>query len=176
VPGQGRRMTSGARDVRDDQRDETPLQRADRNWAELLGELRVTQTGVAILFSVLLTVPFSARFDGVTPAQERIYLTALLLSAASTVTLIAPVAVHRLLFAGGHKPRIVRIANRLAVTGLGLLCLTLGAVLLLIMDVVLAQRTLAVGISTVFTVGTLALWSLPALLRGDSDGAGRMAP
>ena len=158
-------MTPREPSVPEDERDETPLERADRNWAELLGELRVTQTGVAILFSVLLTVPFSARFDDVTPLQERVYLAALLLSAASTVTLIAPVAVYRLLFAGGHKPRIVRIANRLAVTGLGLLCLTLGAVLLLVMDVVLAQRVLAVGISVAFTVGTLVLWSLPALVR-----------
>jgi len=156
------------RRARSDERDETPLERADRNWAELLGELRVTQTGVAILFSVLLTVPFSARFDTVTPLQERVYLAALLLSAASTVTLIAPVAVHRLLFASGHKPRIVRIANRLAVTGLGLLCLTLGAVLFLVTDV-LVDRVLAVGISAAFTLGTMALWSLPALVRGDSD-------
>jgi hypothetical protein len=38
-------------------RGEGDLQRADRNWDELLGELRVTQNGVAILFSLLLTVP-----------------------------------------------------------------------------------------------------------------------
>ncbi len=159
------------RRARSDERDETPLERADRNWAELLGELRVTQTGVAILFSVLLTVPFSARFDTVTPLQERVYLAALLLSAASTVTLIAPVAVHRLLFARGHKPRIVRIANRLAVIGLGLLCLTLGAVLLLVTDV-LVNRSLAIGISAAFTLGTMALWSLPALVRGGhTEGA-----
>lgn len=44
-------------------RGESDLERADRNWNELLGELRVTQTGVAILFSLLLTVPFSARFE-----------------------------------------------------------------------------------------------------------------
>jgi hypothetical protein len=33
-------------------RGEGELERADRNWTELLGELRVTQTGVAILFSL----------------------------------------------------------------------------------------------------------------------------
>ena len=47
-------------------RDETPEQRADRNFGDLLQELRVTQTGVQILFSLLLTVPFSARFEQVT--------------------------------------------------------------------------------------------------------------
>ncbi|MGG1910204.1 DUF6328 family protein, partial [Microbacterium sp. NRRL B-14842] len=32
------------RDDRDDGRDETPNERADRNWEELLQELRVMQT------------------------------------------------------------------------------------------------------------------------------------
>ena len=44
-------------------RAEAPLQRADRNFAELLQEVRVAQTGVQVLFGFLLTVPFTARFD-----------------------------------------------------------------------------------------------------------------
>ena len=90
--------------TRDQDRDETDLERADRNWDELLGELRVTQTGVAILFSVLLTVPFSARFEDVDAFQRNVYLVALLLSAATTVVLIGPVAYHRVLFAQGRSP------------------------------------------------------------------------
>ena len=144
-------------------RQETPLQRADRNWDELLGELRVTQTGVAILFSVLLTVPFSARFQGVDPFTKGVYVSALMLSAATTVTLIGPVAFHRLVFAKGRKPHLVRLGNRMAVTGLGLLCLTLGAVLLLVTDVLLARPT-AVVLSAAFTVLTAAMWSVPAAL------------
>ena len=147
----------------DDGRRETPLQRADRNWDELLGELRVTQTGVAILFSVLLTVPFSARFEDVDPFTKGVYVTALLLSASTTVTLIGPVSFHRLLFAKGRKPHLVQLGNRMAVTGLGLLCLTLGAVLLLVTDVVLARPT-ALVVSALFTAGTAATWSVPAAL------------
>jgi len=144
-------------------RDETEDERADRNWEELLGELRVTQTGVAILFSVLLTVPFSARFEDVTGFQRSVYLTALGLSAATTVTLIAPVATHRLMFRMGLKEQVVQLSNRLAVTGLALLCLTLGAVLLLVTDVVLS-RVEAVVLSLAFTVGTALLWGVPAAL------------
>jgi len=154
------------------QRDETDLERADRNWDELLGELRVTQTGVAILFSVLLTVPFSARFDAVTPSQERLYLVALMLSATTTVTLIAPVACHRILFAQGQKAGVVKIANRLAVLGLGLLCLTLGSVLLLVTDV-LVDGPVALVVSLLFTVGTAVLWFLPPLVRRIAGRAGR---
>jgi hypothetical protein len=41
-------------ELRDDRwnkqvRDETPMQRLDRNWADLLQELRVVQTGVQLL-------------------------------------------------------------------------------------------------------------------------------
>ena len=42
----------------DDARDETPQERADRNWNELLQELRVSQTGVQVLAGFLVTLPF----------------------------------------------------------------------------------------------------------------------
>ncbi len=46
----------------DDQaRKETPTQRLDRNWGDLLQELRVVQTGVQLLTGFLLTLPFQAR-------------------------------------------------------------------------------------------------------------------
>jgi hypothetical protein len=118
---------------------------------------------VAILFSVLLTVPFSARFDDVDPFTQQVYVVALVLSAATTVTHIGPVAFHRLLFAQGHKPDLVRLGNRMAVTGLGLLWLTPGSVLLFVTDVVLTPWT-ALALSAVFTVGTGVLWSVPARL------------
>jgi hypothetical protein len=145
-------------------RDETPLERADRNWDELLSELRVTQTGVAILFSLLLTVPFSAGFDDVDAFQRRVYLVALLLAATSSVMLIAPVAYHRVLFAKRQKQAVVRASNRFAIVGLALLCLALSAVLLLVADVLL-PRGYAFGVAGVFGVGTATLWTVPALLR-----------
>jgi hypothetical protein len=145
-------------------RGESDLERADRNWDELLGELRVTQTGVAVLFSLLLTVPFSSRFEDVTSFQRQVYLAALLLSAASAIVLIAPVAYHRLLFRQRQKPHVVQVANRMALAGLGLLGLTLVAVLLLVTDVLLA-RPIAVTIAAVFAAGTTGLWVLPGALR-----------
>lgn len=154
-------MTQGGGD---EHRGEGPLQRADRNWNELLSELRVTQAGVAILFSLLLTLPFSAGFDDVDAFQRRVFLVALLLAAASLVVHVAPVAYHRLLFAQRQKPAVVRVANRFALTGLALLCLALSAVLLLVADVLL-PRGYAVGVAGVFGVGTATLWTVPAGLR-----------
>ncbi len=45
------------------------MERADRNVAELLQELRVTQTGIQILFAFLLTLAFSPRFPSLDAVQ-----------------------------------------------------------------------------------------------------------
>jgi len=57
-----------------DGRDETPDERMDRNWNELLQELRVAQTGVQILTGFLLTVPFQQRFGDLDTFQTDVYL------------------------------------------------------------------------------------------------------
>ena len=48
--------------VQENDRDESRAERLDRNWIELIQELRVAQTGVQVLAGFLLTLPFSARF------------------------------------------------------------------------------------------------------------------
>ena len=99
-------------------RDETDVERLDRNLIELLQEVRVVQTGVQVLFAFLLTVPFSARFDEITDFQRGAYFAALVGSAAASVLLIAPTAVHRILFRLGQKEYMVEVSNRLALGGL----------------------------------------------------------
>ena len=145
-------------------RNETPAQRADRNFNDLLQELRVTQTGVQVLFSLLLTVPFSQRFESVSDFQKDVYFLALLLAAGTVASLVAPVSVHRLLFHTGEKPWVVKVSSRLAIAGLVLLCLTLTAVMLFITDV-LFDDALAIVTATVFAAGTVTLWFVPPLLR-----------
>jgi hypothetical protein len=142
---------------------ETDDERADRNYGDLLQELRVTETGVAILFSLLLTVPFAARFPDITATQRGTYVVALLLAAAANVALIAPVAHHRLLFARGRKEQVVRWAGRLALAGLVLLALAVAAVLLLVVDAVLPTTT-AAAVAVAFALLTSALWLGPPLL------------
>jgi Family of unknown function (DUF6328) len=51
-------------------RGETPMQRADRAYGEILQEVRVAQTGVQILFAFLLALAFQARF-GDMPLRAR---------------------------------------------------------------------------------------------------------
>jgi hypothetical protein len=55
-------------------RDAGEKHRWDRNFADLLQELRVAQTGVQILFAFLLTLPFSNGFPKTTAFQKDIYV------------------------------------------------------------------------------------------------------
>jgi Family of unknown function (DUF6328) len=117
------------------QRQESDLQRLDRNFNELLQELRVAQTGVQILFAFLLTLAFTERFGAVTEFQRGLYYATLVAAALATSLLIAPVSLHRLLFRRHQKRRVVNAANRLALGGLVALWLALVGVLWFITDV-----------------------------------------
>jgi hypothetical protein len=61
-----------------------PGEKLDRNWNELLQELRVVQTGVQILTGFLLTLPFQQRFLHLNDFQRGGFLAAVLFAAAAT--------------------------------------------------------------------------------------------
>jgi len=132
-------------------RGETPLQRADRAYGEILQEVRVAQTGVQILFAFLLTLAFTARFTSVTNFQRGIYVVTLMLAAAAAALLIAPAAFHRVVYRRRLKQHLVHAASRLALAGLALLLLAMISALLLILDVVTGA-----GPAMILTAGMLA--------------------
>jgi hypothetical protein len=110
-------------------RDETEMQSVDRQFTELLQELRVAQTGVQILFAFLLGLAFTPRFPDLTGGQQAIYLVTLVLSAVSAALLIGPVGYHRTVFRQRLRPQLVKTGHRYAIAGLVLLLLALvGAV------------------------------------------------
>jgi hypothetical protein len=123
-------------------RDETPMERADRNYNELLQELRVAQTGVQILFAFLLTIPFQQRFaEEVGAGLRQEYLATLLVTTMATALLIAPVTMHRILFRQGLKPQLVTTADLLAKAGLACLAFAVLLAVFLIVSVVSARDT-----------------------------------
>lgn len=145
-------------------RDETPEERADRRWADLLQELRVAQTGVQILFGFLLTVVFQQRFQQLSDADRHLYAVTVVLGAATTGALVSPAAMHRLLTGRQLKPQTVVWASRLTVLGLFLLLCTMTCALLLVLRLVLPSATaawLAVGLVLWFVLCWLAvpLWT-----------------
>ncbi len=117
-------------------RRESDAARLDRNFAELLQELRVSQTGVQILFAFLLSIAFQQRFKDLSDAQLHLYLGTLISAALAAVFLIAPVPIHRILFRLRLKVELVRWTSRLAVTGLTFLLLAIVGAVALIVDFV----------------------------------------
>jgi len=147
-----------------DQRQETPLQRLDRNWADLLQELRVIQTGVQLLTGFLLTLPFQSRFEQLTQFRQVVYLITLSAAVISTGFLIAPVSLHWFLFRRHARRVTVDVAHRLARIGTALLAAVV-AMVLLIFDVVsgLTAGVIAAAAATVLLAG---LWvALPLAIR-----------
>jgi hypothetical protein len=131
-----------------DPRDESEAERADRNLAELLQELRVVGLGVQVLFGFLLSLPFTTRFTRLSQGQRDLYLATLVLAAVATALLLGPVAFHRLVFRRGQKERLVRAANVMAVAGLAAVGLAVSAAVLLVTSYV--TSALAAGLITVF--------------------------
>src|ERR1700734_664293 len=121
----------------DDQRDETPAERLDRNTIELLNELRVAGTGIQVMFAFLLVVPFQTGWKHVDSFERTVYFVTLMIVATSAFLLMAPPVQHRVLFRQGEKRFLVRTANDLALAGMSLLALGFVGILVLLSDVVL---------------------------------------
>ena len=159
-------------------RDETPMQRLDRNWADLLQELRVVQTGVQLLTGFLLTLPFQARFAQLSGYEQATYLITVALAVAATGFLIAPVSLHRTLFRQHAREVLVTVSHRLALVGLALLGAAIVGVVLLIFAVV-AGATAGIVAAVAAFVLLVSLWvGLPWIVRGGPAGtrAPRAAP
>jgi hypothetical protein len=140
---------------------ETGEQRADRNFGELLQELRVAQTGVQLLFGFLLTVPFQAHFTTTDRWQRTLVVVALALAALASAFLIAPVSYHRILFRQRMKDDLVRAANRLAKLGLACLAGAITTSVTLALDVVVGRVWSAVGGAGIFLVLFVVWYLLP---------------
>jgi hypothetical protein len=151
--------------VNADGRTETTTERLDRNWASLLQELRVVQTGVQLLTGFLLTLPFQGRFDVLDRDMRVVYLATVATAVTSTVLLVAPVGMHRVLFRQRRLPVLVAVAHRLAYGGLMLLGLALAGMAVIIFAAVVG-RTAGFVAGCAALVLILACWvALPFGVR-----------
>ena len=157
-------MNPPARSRQGSGRDESAEQRADRNLAELLQELRVALPGVQVLFAFLLTVPFSQRFQDLSDLQEKLYYGVLICVALATVLLVAPTAGHRILFRRQQKEYVVTVANRMALAGLFLLAVAMCGAIALISDFLFGAATtlISTGVMAAMFIG---FWYVGPMLR-----------
>ncbi|MDO5662882.1 MAG: DUF6328 family protein [Brachybacterium sp.] len=159
----------GPADDRDDAltsytRDEPRAQQLDRNWNELLQEIRVIQTGSQILAAFLIVLPFQARFEELDTLQTGWYLGLLTVSLAIVGINLAPVSLHRKLFGRRVKGEVVRIADTMLKFSLAMLGLLLVGVAVFIFDVVVSRTA---GLIAGVGLGTLVIglqFAYPALI------------
>jgi hypothetical protein len=160
---------SGGRERRDadpeDGRDETVAEQMDRNWSEILQELRVTQTGTQILTGFLLTLPFQQRFAELNAFQSDAYLALVGLAVISTALGLAPVSLHRTMFRKKAKEEVVHLADRFLRATLVAVGLLLTGVVLLIFDVVAGTTPAIVAAGVTFLVLILVWLALPLSSR-----------
>jgi Family of unknown function (DUF6328) len=162
------------RDVTDDVdstdgRDESLNERMDRNWNEILQELRVTQTGTQIFTGFLLTIAFQARFSELTTFQVRVYLILVTAAVLTTALGLAPVSLHRSMFREGAKMIIVQAAHvimRIMLVGVGVMLI---GTVLLIFDLVVDRRA-ALIVAGVTLLVLIILAALPVVLRSSRRG------
>ncbi|MFJ6652071.1 DUF6328 family protein [Microbacterium sp. NPDC091313] len=148
-----------------DGRDESATERADRNWSEVLQELRVLQTGTQILTGFLLALAFQPAFADLDARQRVVYLVLVVLAALSAVIALAPVALHRVVFRRRAKRAVVAYGHIALVTALVTVAALLAGVVAFVFDVVVGAGAAAVAAITVSAL-ILVLWAvLPAIVR-----------
>lgn len=138
-------------------RNETREEQLDRNWAELLQELRVLQMGVQILAGFLLTLPFQERFETLDDFQVVLYLSNVVIAALTTAFILLPVSVHRRLFRKRLKETLVSSGDTIAKIILAGIAVLSAGTAALVFDV-------AAGRTAGFTAGGALLAVMVVLL------------
>ena len=144
---------------------ESVAERIDRNWVELLQELRVSQTGVQILTGFLLTLPVQPTFHDLDDFERGAYVVTISASIIAACLLISPVAMHRALFRRRRKESLVAAGHTVAKLGLGFLAVAITGVVCLVFSIVFGQATgiVATAAAAVMFVGAWVV--LPLMIK-----------
>ncbi|HET6298772.1 MAG TPA: DUF6328 family protein [Kribbella sp.] len=164
-------MTEQIRPDRYTRRDEDEGERLDRQWNELLQELRLAQTGTQILFAFMLSIAFTNRFQDADTFTHDVFAGTLIATALAMGLFLAPVSFHRIVFQRRLRDRMIPIAGRMASGGMVFLVLAISGGLLLAIDVV-TSRPVALVIVAVVLAWFIGFWYvLPAFVRRTSATA-----
>ncbi|MFI5707669.1 DUF6328 family protein [Kribbella sp. NPDC051620] len=146
-------------------------ERLDRQWIELLQELRLAQTGTQILFAFLLGIAFTNVFEDADAFTHTVYACTLVASALATGLFLAPVSLHRIVFQRKVRDKMIPIAAKMTVGGLVILIVAISGGLLLVLDVAL-NRTAAIVIVAVVVAWFVVFWYvLPTWVRRANEAA-----
>ncbi len=153
----------------DPNRSETPFERADRNWNEILQEARVIQAGTQIIGGFLLALAFQPRFSELDDFQLVVYLVLVALAGLATALGLTLVSMHRRYFGKRQKIGVVRAGNRLLIANIVVVAVLAALVTGLIFDFVIGHAAgfVAFGAGLVVTFG---LWAFVPVFGGIRKG------
>jgi hypothetical protein len=134
---------------------EAKHERLNREYIELLQELRTAILGVQVLFVFLLRAPFSDGFSSVSTLQEYVFYATLLCTALSAALLMAPSPHHRMLWREHERERRLELGHIVVQAGLFFLMLAILGSVFLISDLLVGD--IAAWITTA-AVGLVFLW------------------
>jgi hypothetical protein len=134
-----------------DDRDESQDERLDRNWDELLQELRITQTGLQLLSGFLLTLPFTSVFSGLDDTQKALYLSLVLVAGVAVGLNMTPVMLHRRVFGEHVKERVVAV-GQVVIAAVALLVIGTATLIFSVVAGWTAGVLVAVGLALVLGV------------------------
>ena len=142
----------------------------EREWTEILNELRVALPGVQILFGFLLAAPFSDGFRQMGHLPRYVYFFSFLCAAASSAFLIAPSVYHRLHWRRDvvDKELMLRTSNRLTIAGVVFLAFAMTSSVYIV-SVPVAGRGPAAAITVLAGLLVGGLWFALPLLRRNAD-------
>lgn len=148
-----------------DDRDESRDEQLDRNWDELLQELRITQTGLQLLSGFLLTLPFTQVFAGLDSAQKWLYLALVLVASLAVGLNLTPVMLHRRVFGDHVKERVVEVGHLVSQAVIVAIALLVTGVATLIFSVVVSWTVGFVVGATLVVVLVVLLLVVPRRLE-----------
>jgi amino acid transporter len=138
--------------------------RLEREYNELLQELRSLIPGANVLLGFLLAVSFTAQFGELSRLERYVYFVTLVSTAVAIVLFMAPAAHHRLRFREGDKDHILRKGNREAIAGTVASSIAFTGVLYLVTERIFGDVTAAVTAVAFFALTAWRWWSF-ALIR-----------
>ncbi len=144
----------------------------DRDFAEILQELRVVQTGGQLFFAFLFAVAFAPGFKDLDAGQRLLYGWTLFVVASAITVLVAPVAFHRWNFGLGMRPQLLVVTHVFAGIGIGLLAAGMVMGMLLISSVVFPDSPawLAAASAVLAAVAWVVVPLWLRVARSDSNG------
>lgn len=145
--------------------DEDAGERLDRQWNELLQELRLAQTGTQILFAFLLSIAFQNRFQDADSFTHDVYAVTLIASALAVGLFLAPVSFHRIIYRQKLRDRMLPIANRMTIAGMLFLVVAIAGGVLIAADVVLPRPVAIVVVAIVLVLFAVLWYVVPARVR-----------